>query len=988
MPLQTQIIDIPLAGGIDTKLDKKLLPQGRLLQLQNARQVKSGEIRKRPGYRMLPNAVFGSSTPISFGQDVFSFQDELLMRNRRTLYSFSKARGQWVDKGTAPVIGIDVKTLSGNALGASPGLGGGLLDCAVYGNLAVFLRLPHTGGVVASDGVTYTVVDLNTGTEIVSDATVIAAASGSRGRVLAMGTGFVFLYEDGTNIVLKSLPYATLTLSAATNIATNAAATAYFDAAVVNADLFVVAYNNSVNDLAVRTYNEAGTQQNATTDTLQPEAITVFVDTVSSNTRVYVFFFDQANGTYVLSWTTDLAGGSKFTTVIDAGLTDTFSIAASLSVAAGDTVRFFYSVEAASAKNYLLYTGTVTSAGALSGPTLIARGAALTSNSFLYDGTAYALVSYKNGTAPFTQATTFLIDQGGAVTGRLFIDSTDMPSSNGTPASRLPRIVSLGGARFLTSQARRSDPFYLDVSSATSAYDNYVTSVTINMENVIPKHAEANGVAHLVGGCLSIYDGDAVVEHGFHIYPDEITVTGVNGAGTLAAGVYYVSPIYYWADAKGNKYESFPAPPVSDTIDGAEDTLNIVTPTLRLTQKTGVSVRYYRTLVNGSIYYSAISIDVNSTSTDTVSEALTTPDSGINENPLLYTAGGVLGNIAPPTPYFIACDGRRMFLVPSDDRQTIWVSKPIVSGEAVGFSNSSGMILRLPEGGDITAIALMDGRIIVFKSDQIRYFTGSGPDSRGRGQFNNDELIASDVGCEDPASVVLTPGGVLFKSSKGIYLLSRNLSVSYVGAPVEDFNDEEIRSAVVVSKSNQVRFTTDAGRILIYDYHHGAWSTDATPVSTSGTLWQDKHVFVQPSGRVWVERDEDEVFRDEDQPVKLTVGSPWIHVAGVNGFQRVRRVGILGEFRSRHKLKVKVYTDYDDEDPVQTVTLDSTKIQTVKGKPYQAFIHLKQQKCSAMMLVIEDEPLGGDGESVRLSALSLEVGVKKGFRASRTEKVE
>ena len=46
MPLQRQVISIPMSGALDTKTDPLQLPVGKLLELENGFRQRNGELVK------------------------------------------------------------------------------------------------------------------------------------------------------------------------------------------------------------------------------------------------------------------------------------------------------------------------------------------------------------------------------------------------------------------------------------------------------------------------------------------------------------------------------------------------------------------------------------------------------------------------------------------------------------------------------------------------------------------------------------------------------------------------------------------------------------------------------------------------------------------------------------------------------------------------------------------------------------------------------
>ena len=65
----------------------------------------------------------------------------------------------------------------------------------------------------------------------------------------------------------------------------------------------------------------------------------------------------------------------------------------------------------------------------------------------------------------------------------------------------------------------------------------------------------------------------------------------------------------------------------------------------------------------------------------------------------------------------------RVFAVPADDRTAVWYSKPLAEG--VGIEFTDGYYVRSETGGDVTGLAVLDDKVLVFKKNQIRYFGGA-----------------------------------------------------------------------------------------------------------------------------------------------------------------------------------------------------------------------------------------------------------------------
>jgi hypothetical protein len=128
----------------------------------------------------------------------------------------------------------------------------------------------------------------------------------------------------------------------------------------------------------------------------------------------------------------------------------------------------------------------------------------------------------------------------------------------------------------------------------------------------------------------------------------------------------------------------------------------------------------------------------------------------------------------------------------------------------------------------------------------------------------------------------------------------------------------------------------------------------------------------------------------------MDIRTGWLKVANLQGFQRVKRLYIIGEYKSYHKLLVSIYTDYS-EIVKQQIVIDTSLGRTPYGtgvygvespyggaesELYQFEIHLKQQKCTSMSIRIQDindnsEPIG-TGEAFNLVGVSVKIGMKVG----------
>ncbi len=304
-------------------------------------------------------------------------------------------------------------------------------------------------------------------------------------------------------------------------------------------------------------------------------------------------------------------------------------------------------------------------------------------------------------------------------------------------------------------------------------------------------------------------------------------------------------------------------------------------------------------------------------------------------------------------------------------------------------------------GGPITALSVLDDKLVIFKATDVFAVSGDGPNDTGGGtSFPDPQYVTADVGCSNPNSVVSTPVGLMFQSAKGIYLLDRSLSATFIGAPVDAFRGLEITSATLNQDVNQVVFTT-AGPALVYDYYFQQWSTFTNHESAEDSdTFGGSFVFAKSDGRVYLQNREE--YTDGGVPISLAFVTPNLSFAQLNGFQRCFSCFILGTYGSPHSLEVSVAYDYQDtysesaiidaNDEVSTWGSDATwgasEVWGGEYKPYEFRVDFGRQRCTAIRLRVADTQASDYGEGYSISALTFNVGqLPGGQRLAATRQV-
>lgn len=1012
MALQKQTFAINFGQGLDTQTDPYQIPFGKFLRLKNSIFEKGGQLKKRNGFQQLTSLPDTSTTFVT------AFNGNLTAVGNN-LSAYSTGSSSWVTKGSLQTLELDTLSIIKNNNNQTQ------TDSVVSTNGLVCTAYTET--VSGSSVYKYAVADVTTGQNVVAP-TAIANASGSP-RTFMLGNYFVIVFTS-TISAAPHLQYIavniySLTASAATDIATTytPAATVNFDGVVANNSLYI-AWNGNDGGGAIRmTYIDSNLQQHNTVGFAGRVAthMSLCADTTGATAVIYASFYDSASSTaYTLAVNPSLVTVLSPTQFLSTGTILNVASAAKNGVC---TVLYetsnAYSYDAAIKTNFVSQK-TVSQAGSVSSATVILRSVGLASKAFIYSGSIYFLCAYSSSYQP----TFFLVNTSGNIIAKLAYSN-----GGGYLTRGLPNVT-------LTDNLVQISYLYRDLiqsvnktQGASNAGLGVYAQTGINLANFTigtskVVSAEIGSNLHLSGGFMWMYDGYQVVEHGFHLWPDNVECTWSATGGSIVAkpdgstntNAYFYQVVYEWADNQGNIHRSAPSIPVGVTTTGAASTgsITVNVPTLRLTYKTAnpVKITIFRWSVAQQTFYQVTSLTnptTNSTTTDSIAFVDTLADASIIGNSIIYTAGGVVENIGAPSFSTVSLYKSRLFGVDSEDRNLLWYSKQVIEATPVEMSDLFTLYIAPTQAakgstGPITAISAMDDKLIIFKKDAIYYITGNGPDNTGaNNDFSDPIFITSTVGCSNQQSIVFMPEGLMFQSDKGIWLLSRNLSTSYIGAPVDDFNSYEVLSALSIPGTNQVRFTLSNGVMLMYDYYFQQWGTFTGIPSISSTIYEDLHTFVNSYGQVYQEYPGS--YLDGSTPVLMGFTTGWLNFTGLQGFERAYSFSLLGTYISPHKLACSIaydfngsatqksivnpdnYTNPYGDDPLYGSTVYFGGISSLE----QWEVFFRRQKCVSYQIGIDEmfDPSYGTvaGEGLTLSGLNFLYGAKNKYtpiRASRS----
>lgn len=506
--------------------------------------------------------------------------------------------------------------------------------------------------------------------------------------------------------------------------------------------------------------------------------------------------------------------------------------------------------------------------------------------------------------------------------------------------------------------------------------------------------AELGTLLAFTGGLTSVYDGQEVTELGFAWAPKVLSAT----VGTPGSNNWSYVCTYIWEDAQGNLHES--APGLAKAVTSADPNVALEISSLSLTAKhrpslsygsngRRVAIRIYRTLHNGSVYYLVGDVECD-TDAEYTSYTDTSTDASIGDNLTLYTQGGVV----PPRDLFASShvtvwDNRLVFSAAGNAYMTTqW------AGDRAPYATEDGThVVSTQEVGDITALAEMDGALLLFKSRGIYAVSGIGPSSQGGTPPNPPRRVSADAGCIDARSVALCDRGVVFQSVRGLYLLPRGFgNVQWLGKPalatLETY--PHIFDACVVPRRNHLMWlcndsltSVDTSTILVWDYDRNAWFTWTPPASGAGVADALSLVELEDKLYLW----EDRVYLHTESTTGLYVGdnnSTTYFVSSsaettnirpsnyVTGYARVWSLKLLGELIEPDGARLIVTVAYDDGALTDSIQWDITGSE---GDSFMREFVLPWQKVNAVRFRVEDSTGGtsGRGRGIRLNAMTLTI---------------
>lgn len=998
MPLQKQSLAIPFSTGIDQKTDPLQVSPMNLLSLKNCIYTKDKRLTKRNGFANL-SALPDGVDPIA----ITTFKDNLEIIGNSIL-AYDNSAEAWIDRGRYQACEVSVVSSSRSSESKD------LLDSVSSSDGKTLICFREGDGTLY-----YQIADSLTSQVLLGP--VALAASTTAAKAFLVGNIFIVLYlvNVAATPTLRyiAIPQNTLIAQSPVTVSSQVdSLAAGFDGYVYEDVLYMVWSGSDVGgsvrlrrldsnlNFFLVTVIATGSDADYISVTVDAQgAWTTWYQDSDTSVRSVV---TQYNGVNILPETSIDSSSElvQLTTLVNSsGVLEIFG-----------EVTNDYSF--ASVRSDYINKYTMTIAGTVVGPTIILRSVGLASKPFLYMDSVYFLCAYDSELQP----TYFLSDSQGYVIAKLAY-------SNGggyVNGQVLSSATVLGTDVYIAYQIK---DLLVSVSKSGGPDDSNIytqTGVNIAIFNMDPQRvstAEIGNNLHISGGYVWMYDGNLCTEHNFHLWPDNIAFTPATSGGNMADQIYQYHITYEWTDAQGNIHRSAPSVPENVIVSGGSGNGSVVIdiPTLRLTTKPDIRIVVYRWSAGQQSFYQVSSITsplLNDPDVDSVQYTDTASDASILGNPLIYTTGGVVENIAYPASTSLALYKSRLMVLSSEDPNVVWYSKQVVQGVPAEPSDLFTLFIAPTTGaqgstGPTKVLSAMDDKFLLYKDDAIYYIVGTGPDNTGaQNDFSEPIFIAGTVGCDNQNSIAMIPQGQMFGSDKGIWLLGRDLSTTYIGAQVEDFNARTIVSATVIPNTNEVRFCLDGGEALMYDYYFARWATFDNIPSIASTLFEQKHTYLTTELEGSIVRQETPgEYLDGSSPVLISYETAWMNLAGLQGLERVYFMYLLGTFISPHKLSISIYYDYQ-EDFAQSVLITPDNyagqyatnpnfyaqvgVYAGEGSLEQWQVFFNKQKLQSVKIRLQefyDASQGGfPGEGLTLSGMNFVVGVKKPYptlRASR-----
>jgi hypothetical protein len=1027
MPLEKRDVEIPLgAGGVDTGRDEKIIDGPKFIQLENAEISEFGALRSRLGYDAHDMTTLASGdtlygvasvAPIAIasrGDNKVCISQET--SKQTNIVEFSSTEAAWVGEEEKPtfVAGESYSIRISSIYDLVP------FDLAINnGFLFISYESDDGAGTVAHNVLVYDPVEDAILSDSANNATGLFLSAGI--KLAALGDYVLAFYiTSSDDLKVRRIDATNIggEWGSATTINTDCDQSTYFDVHGDGTDAYVACQSVatpanarvfSVDEDLNTTWSVSWATGGAVANTaiaIHKHATAAYcVVAVTDSTGIFYNIVDATDGSQDA---TDSALGGPMRNCI-AGTYDT------------DEFAVMTEENAATAEDNILSEGRMTIAGTWTqGP------AGSLANYGLAHKYIGSLGNSTNGQLQFgaVRASTYEAQ----IHTLEYVSDTNVRA---LPIARYSRKLIAGETRqgfvpTVVTDASGVMWFPFAGVSDVENEDGTITTKKILMlgrydenDNKRLNYTEAKNSTILSGGWPRVWDGKNIFSLGFNHAPSIPTATPSVGSGSLSpSGTYQYKAVYEYTDNFGQRYQSATSLPKSVTMGGSDNTVTLTVrgmPDYIASAYTNAAITVYRTALDGTVFYKIDNADqvtshcgYNVTVQTIVDE---TADSSLTDNALLYTEGGVLDNEPVPPFEHSVVHKNRLFVVDVENGDLAY-SKEFLRGDGIHFSDE----FRIPTGSRINrplGIESMDENLIVFWEDKIGVVYGDGPNDLGEGgTFTLPRIVAyTGVKPDERRSIIKTHQGIFYKSTDGIKLFDRSMQVQDVGRDVIDLHtisgtEYKIVGAEHNQKKHQVMFTQGSGAgqafVLVYDYLLNYWTRyivniDGTSNAVGSDMWDGDHVIVADAGTNRIFQQLAGQYYDgavsTADTIEVVARTNWIKLDGLQGFQRIWRGWVLGNYKAAHALTVGVDFDYvQDGDSGSPYNILNAISVTSDPAPYQYKFGIPQsQKCQAIQFYLKMAIIGSGEhtagtQQAELTGIRLEYGIApRGMRKKNTQ---
>lgn len=984
MPLANQQLQVPFTGGPDQgEASEYLDPQTRILTVSNGRYIHDGSVEKRWGIGGLTNAALVNYPQIGTPIAAFTRGASLLATDGDGLYAYTPGVSAWTNvgggldtnpgnpglqfsTGTVPQCNGTRSPLQPfTAMQSSPAAVGIAEGSGV--RLVTYQQIGAAGAILGTGATLY---DLTNGA-VINTTTFGSGANTYNPIPIIVGNyAYVFFSDTGNvywqqlNLTTQAFTQGTLVSDAANNV---------FDATPETngsgaASGILVVYNQTGNAGRVRYLR----LENLPALTVTASGYTPYRNGGGSGdgaADVIACRSDYALGITYIAWEPTAAGPVSYILVAAynapswtqfdlGGVSDAFQPAIPGYTQGGSAGAGQISVEPLSATQFLIncFWGTVgqatynsaagTQAGSAQYPYGIVAGRPFRAT---VAGVTRCYMPFASYEQIQTAAGAFQFCSVHLMDTRAYEGHGFSPPHEGYPrvvATLAPRQAAQSFYSSTMQSLTWRPPMVTGIGNPTAgtyrlpigilpseewqtpASQPLPVSLWLAQFDFAPSYCftEGNGETYL-GGCLPMmYAGQGLNEEGFHMWPSRITGVQSSGGNLTTSSTYGYAIVFAEVDAAGLIHRSAPYL-LTVVLDNSHNAAQLTIPGIAYTQRQNVVVEVYRTQSAGAVYYYEGNVHAFAAAgiTGTITYNSTLSDTAIASNTTIYTTGGALASEAPPCFRHRIKHLERHYGI-DDTGLVIYFSQTFNPSDAPYYHDV--LTLQFTEE-TLVALASMDGNLIIGSAQHLWYIQGYGPNALGQNSDAPPEptMIPSDVGFASPQSLVTFPGGLLFQApSGGMYVLGRDLSVSYVGLGIQDTITAGVSvvAAALVPKTHDIRLLLSTGAVVTYDYVRGRWATLSYPntgtltsaiVDNSG-VWtacsSDGHVYQEKSATSSMPYT-DTTSNGVTSWVTLSVTSAHVKLAQLQGYQRLRHLNGYATFLDPCDLSVTISYNYGQD---------------------------------------------------------------------------